>query len=451
MSTFFDLTRHARPNSINSSKPQLTHHQSINGLTHFWALMSAEIFFNLAAMIRNLTLLWWVADQGGSEDLVLYSAALAASAFLTAIFLSPLSDRYPKHIVLRYCIIFCVIGSAILPGIASFYEYNLFYIIILTIITIVANTVLQPCVTSYLTELLSTDNVSWGLRIQKYANSFALIIGPGLGGLCLMWGSIAMALWLHLLMVVISLFIAIAYPFKSSVKKFIEHPSFFYDTLRGMKITWSVSVEKYWTLVSFVIAICLIPTITLLLPLKIKSMNLDVIWFGACEISFSLGALIGVAISSTHHFRNGNRLLILVLSGILQGIVMIIPAFSTTGTSLLLAFFFYGIFSNFFILAGMTHRVLARPDNYRSRMSSIVMMTMQVANVLAPLLAGFLLIYVTIDNSYLIFGLSASLFCLLYFFIPELKVLLGLSHHHANGWYASRYPHIFNDVRNKNA
>lgn len=413
----------------------------------FGALMVSELLLNSGLMIGNLTLPWWISHSGGVGDLIIVGVSLAACAFLTACLLGPLSDRYPKKNVLLTGVLLYFFGSFGLAFFASYSGYQLPYLLLFSTLITVSTTLLQPCISSLIPELLPTDKIHLGIAIQKYVESFARVAAPAMGGMLLVWASESAAFWAQFTMACLS--IAVLTMFFNPTRRLKQHieSSFFQDLLQGVKVSWSVPVEKYWTLVNFSVAICLIPTITLLLPLKIQSVRLDALWFGACEIAFAIGTFIGIALASIKFINRCARMWLLVLSGVIQGGVIMIPGVTQSGILLLCVFFLYGIFSNFFIMVGVTHRLLARPESFRGRMSSVAMVTMQIANMLSPLIAGILILYVSIDMAYLIFGLLAVLLCLLYFLIPGLKKLLNIPILQVNNWYERQYPHVFTSIK----
>ena len=94
-------------------------------------------------------------------------------------------------------------------------------------------------------------------------------------------------------------------------------------------------------------------------------------------------------------------------------------------------------------MVGHTHRMLAIPQAYRSRMMAVNLMVMQLSGVLGPGLAGVALLRGSVDWVYAAFGLGLFLVGLGYLRVPGYREFLDLPHEQAEGFYARRHPTLF--------
>jgi MFS family permease len=102
-----------------------------------------------------------------------------------------------------------------------------------------------------------------------------------------------------------------------------------------------------------------------------------------------------------------------------------------------------GLSNSVAVLIGMTHRMLARPQAYRGRMSAVAMMATQLAGSIGPAIAGMALTQYDLNVVYIAFGLLGGAVAGAIAFVPGFKELISLDHAHADDWYAKQYPHAF--------
>jgi MFS family permease len=94
-------------------------------------------------------------------------------------------------------------------------------------------------------------------------------------------------------------------------------------------------------------------------------------------------------------------------------------------------------------LWGQTHRMLAIPAHYRSRMTSVNMMVFQISGVLGPALAGWGLASLSVHAVYGWFGLGLFGVGFGCFLVPGYRASLSLPHDQASGHYGRIHPELF--------
>lgn len=94
-------------------------------------------------------------------------------------------------------------------------------------------------------------------------------------------------------------------------------------------------------------------------------------------------------------------------------------------------------------LVGQTHRMLAMPEDYRSRMTAAHLMVANASAALAPALAGALLLHTDVGAAYLLLAAGFAATGLLLLAIPGLGAFLRQDHEGARNWYGRHYPQAF--------
>jgi len=94
-------------------------------------------------------------------------------------------------------------------------------------------------------------------------------------------------------------------------------------------------------------------------------------------------------------------------------------------------------------LVGQTHRMLAIPEGFRSRMTAGQLAIAQIAAALAPTVAGALLLRWSVAEVYLLMGAGFLCSGVLLLAVPGLRPFLRLDHESVKDWYGRRHPEAF--------
>jgi predicted MFS family arabinose efflux permease len=210
-----------------------------------------------------------------------------------------------------------------------------------------------------------------------------------------------------------------------------------------MAAKWKIPTERGWTFVSFLVMIFFGPGIGMLVPLKVQSLGLSGAWLGACEVGLSLGLLLGSLGGSAWLAERVGRFRASTGAVLGEGLSLALLGWTHQPWLLVVALTLIGACVATVQTVGHTHRMLAMPQNFRARMTSVNMMVMQVAGVLGPGLAGVGLAMWHVDQVYLAFGAGLFLVGLGYRWVPGYRRFLGLPHDAAAGFYGREYPALF--------
>jgi MFS family permease len=409
----------------------------------FRLLLISDLLMLLAIMVGQVAVPWWIVHQGGAHDLALYSVMLTTASFIALPLLSPLGDRYSKRTLIAGGLSCMLLGSSAVAVLAQAGIYKIWLIIALQTIGVVAMAAVMPVSLSIVAELLPAEQLTAGLGLQKSAQAIGRLIGPAIGGTILAVSSSATALVLHVILLVVACVLAARIVVPVRPAQGASRTRWLADLQAGLAAKWKIPMERGWTFVSFLVMIFFTPAIGMLVPLKIQSLGLSGAWFGACEAGLSAGLLFGALGGSVRLANRVGRFKASFGAILCEGLCLTVMGLTHTPIVLVLAFTLFGSCISTVQMVGQTHRMLAMPPGFRSRMMAVNMMVMQVAGILGPGLAGVTLAAATVDQVYLGFGIALFAVGLGYPLVPGYREFLSMPHEQAKGLYQRRHPQLF--------
>lgn len=410
----------------------------------FQALLLSDTLMLLAGMVGHVVIAWWIVQQGGGGDLALYAAVIAVSTLVFLPLLSPLGDRYCKRSLMTIGLAGQAAGAAGLAILAQSSTYQLALIIALDLVGTAAACLFAPAGDSIIAELLPADQLTEGMGFQRSGQALGRLVGPALGGAVLALGDTATALWLYTLLLGIACALTRRIPKRPASRPGgVGAKAWMTEIRAGLAAKWHIKIERWWTLVTFLFATFLFPSIGVLLPVKIQSLGLSSTWLGLCEASLSAGMLAGALGLSAGLAQRFGRFAIYITAIVGMGLCCAIVGISHRPPIVLAVFAMCGLSVATTQLVGQTHRMLAVPPSFRARMSSVHIMVMQVAATLGPAVGGAGLDRIGIDRTYVLFGFAMMLTGIGYVLAPGYRAFISLSHDKADGYYGRTYPKLF--------
>jgi len=410
----------------------------------FRALLLSDTLTLSAGMVGHVALAWWIAQQGGGADLALYAAIVAIGALIFLPLLSPFGDRYCKRSVMTVGQAGLVVVAIGLAALVQSGIYSLPAIIGLDLVGAAAGSLAAPASASIVAEMLPADKLTAGLGLQKSGQALGRLIGPALGGGILAISGTASALWLYVLLLAVAYVLTLRIP-KNPVARAAGAgaSAWLADIRAGLAAKWHIKVERWWTLVTFLFAIFLLPCIGMLLPMKIQSLHLSGAWLGLSEAALSAGMLLGALGLSARLADRVGRFTIYTAAIVGMGLCFVAVGAAHYPPVLLAAFALCGLCISTTQLVGQTHRMLAIPPSFRARMTSVHIMVMQVAASIGPALGGIGLASLGVDRVYILFGAAVLVTGIGYVIAPGYRAFIGLSHDRVTGYYGRTYPKLF--------
>jgi MFS family permease len=410
----------------------------------FRRLLLSEATTLLAIMVCAVTVPWWIVQQGGAIQLAHYGICVGLTAVISMPLFSPLGDRFSKNRVIAAALALDALAAVLIAGVASTGTYHFWVVLLAGMIETMALSMIGPATNSITAELVPSQELSAAMSSQKSAQSLGGLLGPALGGGVIALGSIAAALWLHFVLLTFAMFMALRIPSTSvgshagySLRRWRD------DLYAGLRTLIVVKLERNWTLINVFSWLFIGPAIGMLVPIKIHALGLSGGWLGACEAALSLGMLAGAMGGVTILQQMFSRYSLRVGGAVMQGVTLALVGYVQNPWLLLLIFMLCGFSNSVAVLIGMTHRMLARPQAYRGRMSAVSMMATQISGSIGPAIAGMALAQYDLNAIYITFGMVGGAVAGGIAFVPGFKELISLDHAHAGNWYAKQYPHAF--------
>lgn len=425
-------------------------HDQLNGLGKtFRNLLLADSFILLSMMISHVAVPWWIIAKGGGYVLTVYVVTVAFFSFVFLPLLAPLADRYSKPSIIILGLVGMAVEATALALLASVGLFEPILIIGLSLIGVISVSLIRPASGAIVADVLPSDRLQDGLVLQKTMQSLGRFVGPLLAGVFLAGSGVAAALWVQVALLSISIFAVVQVRVDGTEVKSEKHTFKMWkdEVWDGLAAKWKIPMERGWTAVSFVGMLFLTPGIGLLLPLKVATNHGSGTWLAICEASLALGMVIGAFWGAKYFTEKFGRYLCAVGSIFLSGVCLLIIGISPSLFLVAGACFAVGLFVTTAQLVGQTHRMLAAPKTFRSRMAGANMMVMQIAGVLGPSIAGICLTVWSPDGVLILFGICLSLVALMYVVVPNLKLFLGLSPDSIQDYYLVNYAYAFADRR----
>jgi MFS family permease len=407
------------------------------------ALLSSEVLNMLALMVGAVATPWWIASHGGARDLAIYGASASALTFFVMPLLAPLGDRISKRLLVIGGLYLFALSTLLLALLASLDAYHLGWLLAVALINSAAHGLLMPAIVNIAGEMVPAERLPELLSLQRSAQALGRVFGPALGGLALTL-STSTALWLQLGLLLTAVLLARRLPrLPVAARGGRGFAAWKADLHAGLLVSWTMPLERGWTMVNFVGVLFMFPAFTMLVPLKVQSLGLSGAWLGAAEAGLSLGMLLGALGGSAWVAARIGRYATRIGATAAQGLGLALAGWSEQGWLLVLALFGVGLANSCGVLVGQTHRMLATPADFRARLSAVGMMTLNIAATAGPALAGLALLRTDVATVYTVFGLISACSALGFLLVPDFKTLMSLDHEAVKDWYARRHPELF--------
>lgn len=406
-------------------------------------LLIGETAGLLASASTQTALAWWIASSGGAADLARYGAATAVCALLALPLMSPLGDRVPKHRVIRWARAALLIEALVLAALAWLQIYSWPLLFLGGALSAVANAALLPAQASMLPELVSADRLPEAIRLRRGFQAVGGLVGPAVSGALLAMGSIAAAMTAALLMMLVAAGTSVRLDAPRVASTAAAPAGWLGDLRAGLRAKWGVPVDRWWTLTGALMMVSFLPATGLLLPLRLQALGLSGGWFGACGAALSVGVMAGVAGLAGALIRRLDRVRAMAAAIAVCGGAVGAVGLCDHPLALVALFALMGVCMSVTQLVGQTHRTLAIPEQFRSRMAAAQLTLAYLAAVAAPAAAGALLATWPVDVVYLWMAMGFLASGGLLLAIPELRPFLRLDHEQVKNWYGRRYPEAF--------
>jgi MFS family permease len=407
-------------------------------------LLYSDVLLLLAETILQITIPWWVAQQGGAKDVAIYGTLVAIATFVVTPLVSPFGDSIPKRAQIVRGSLVLAVAAFILAGMAAVGKYNLYLLVLVGLVQVVARTFADPASATILPELVPSDRVPEGLRFRKIAKSAGGIAGPVVTGGALAVAGTAAGLWIVGILLIGVALVIMRIPQTIRNEHGVAGFAKWWSDLRvGLVAKWVIPIERGWTLVNFLVWIFEGPSFGILIPIKVQSLGLSGDWLGASIGAVSVGVLLGSFFGAEMLVRHFGRYRVRVSIAAFEGLALALAGYTHYPYVFVFSLVVAGFSNAAMGLVGAMHRTLAIPKAFRVRILSASTMSTQLAGALGPAMVGVALVHWNVDGVYTSFGLVMATLALGFVFVPRAREFFNLSHDEVKDWYLHQYPNVF--------
>ena len=168
--------------------------------TSFQWLLWSDALTLLSTMVGQVALPWWIAQSGGAHDLAVYGVVVSAMSIVMLPLLSPFADRHPKRSLMVVGLLGFAVAASAMATVASVAHYRLGLILAIASLSVLADALVLPAISSIVTELVPPTGLTRALGLQQSAQASGRLVGPAVAGAVLAAVGTAPTLWLGALL-----------------------------------------------------------------------------------------------------------------------------------------------------------------------------------------------------------------------------------------------------------
>lgn len=410
----------------------------------FRRFLLCDTLASLAMMVGQVAIPWWIAVENGAHDLAVYAVTSAAVACVALPIMSTVGDRYNKRSLFQLGMVVYTSSGFAMACIASRGDYDIRLILAVQAVAISGVSLVESIGGVIAADILPAALLPQGLQSQKLWQSLGQLSGPLIGGAALAYGGVTFALWVQVLLLVLALALIRRLPDSAAATQDHARHSWLRDLAAGARAKWRIKLERNWTFISFLVGVSLVPCLGMLVPLKVRALQLSGEWLGLCEAAVALGVLLGatVGVNARLVARLGRYRLRFAATTLL-GPALVLVGYSPTAMVLIASLTLAGATNSMVLMMGYTRRILATPHRFRTRVTAVNIMLAQLSAVVGPAAAGVMLLRSSVTSVYLVFGASLLICSFGWALTPDFRKFISLEDHEVEGWYGIRYPEAF--------
>lgn len=415
----------------------------------FWKYRLGQLISLLGDSCSGIALAWWILDKTGSAASM--STVLAPAMLVRIILLplfGPLGDNFSRKNLIIISDIWRFVFTGVLVVMVYLNYFNLPILSITYILISIGSALFSAASGGIVPQLVARENIQLASQQAQAINSFAGLIGGIIGGVVVTFGGVIGAFILDaisylLAAIMVTLIRANTKPERELSNQAISSFNHWKnELLDGFKILYRIPVLFWLCMVAMLMNLALSPLGIILPVLAKEGRNLPPWFLGGLESSISLGAIVGAFSLSTlqkyvkpHFFFVGSIAMIGV------GVVLLpwVPNLYLPLTVL----FWIGLGSTWANIPLGTQVSLSVPNNYLSRIGSIMNFLCTGISPLGVAGAGILISHLGLTQSLVLMGGGLILLTPLILLIPNIKDFLSANPKDAKEFFSKKYPKAF--------
>lgn len=406
-----------------------------------WRLLAAETLLHCSQTAGAVGLAWWIVATGNMQDIAFSAAVVAGVSLVATPLAGPLLDKHAKSTLLRFALLGQAVVGAMLAAMAHQGTYVLPIILLLRAALTIFAAAASPALVTLLPEIVGRDQLGKAMSLHQSAQSAGRILGLAVGGSMTSLG-VDIALLLQSLLLLASSALTIMLPSAPSGGS-VTFTQWWDDLRSGARASWRVPTERGWVFVNLGAWMFLFPAMSILIPQKVWQLGLSGAWLGAWEVAIALGALAGASTLGPTLISWAGRYRSRLGAALLQGAGLVAVGCLEDPVATAFALAVVGAANATLMLAGMTHRVLARPAPFRARMTTCVAAVTQLACMAGALVSSWWLPLLAVQDAYVVLGTLAAVASLCVVFVPGFRTLMEMEQSDVEGWYGRAHPEAF--------
>jgi len=391
--------------------------------------------------VMQIAMIWWVLQISNSTTLSLVLFFSTFFRVLSLATLNPIGDLFPSKKLLIYL---RILASFICLFLSVFFAGKNTVSILLPVVLIISLNIIDgvalPISVGLIPKIVAKERLKDAIRFEGVLQAFSIITGKVMGGLVI--GLIGIA--------ISSLSAAIGFLAASkltSLIKLTEHPRikegnlthvkiWFKQLFAGYKLLVNIPIELYWAIISTLINLCLTPFVLLGIPYLVKNVfHSTAITLGILESAIACGMLVGSILTVKLLGRLLSDDKICFLGLFVSGLTILITPLLKSIFLVCISLFILGNCIVIHNISANARRMMALPQNYRSRIIGTAKMLIEIGVPIGFLMLGYLINKIGIDYSLIIFGLIPTIISPFLFLIPQFTKLMRCSYDEANNFY----------------
>ncbi|BBM83124.1 MFS transporter [Candidatus Uabimicrobium amorphum] len=405
----------------------------------------------LGGRCSHIALAWWVIEETKSPTLL--AAILAPSMFVNIILtplMGPAGDIFPRKYCAVLADIWCFVFSFVLALLALLGIFDPIWIVILSVLSSIGTALLSPVMYSIVTTLVPKEHTQKAMATGSLINSIGFILGAILGGILVAFVGIPVTLLLNALSFLIAAILTsiIRQTSQSFVNKDKEYKKlvakWFRNVGDGVRAMWKIPLEMYSGVLVMIVNFFLTSFLVVILPSYVeRGLGMPAWYFGALQASFGLGIFLTSSWLLEKFNERIPKDIVCIVGTFTFGMCIALVGWTQELKLLPVLLIGVGIGLTAINVNMRTQRILAIPDEYRTRLSACRQFLIQITIPLGVAYAGVSLKYLDFSTSIRIHGLGIMVVSLLYFFVPKYSKFMRSNTKQVENFYVEHYPQAF--------
>lgn len=402
--------------------------------------LSYLFFHDISFSLFRILFFWYVISKFGGESLSVLLAATTMAGFFFLQASAPISDIYNKAKMLGFVSILNIPFFLSFSYSTTLLDLEFYLLATIFFASSLLSAISGPPQNSILPEITSPNRAPVLIRHRKSLTSTIAIIAPIVSGYI---GSISTPLGFFIsasLMLLCAILISSVKTRSTESTKKSARPRWTTLIKEGWLLKRYVRIEFWFTSATSLINMLVTPYLLIIIPLTIKNkFHGELITYGTAESLIALGSLLSAAIILPTLNKAVNKFWICSL-GVLVAGLGIMASTLTNDLSIFLALVpLIGSGMAIFTMCGQSHRILATPQNIRSRISAIDLSLGKLTKSLGLIMTGGLLTVIDSNTLSLIYGAAIVVLSALFLLIPDWKEFMNLKYEELDGYFDKKY------------